>query len=53
MTREYINPPGVPQRVHYTRVLKIDKPSNLLQLPAITNSWLQNWRFSAPTTSIS
>jgi hypothetical protein len=32
MTREYINPPGVPQRVHYTRVLKIDKPSKLIYI---------------------
>jgi hypothetical protein len=42
MTREYINPPGVPQRVHYPRVLKIDKPSKLIyiagQTPADDNT---------------
>ena len=36
MTREYINPPGVPQRVHYTRVLKIDKPSKLIYIAGQT-----------------
>ena len=32
MTREYINPPGVPERAHYTRVLTIDKPSKLVYI---------------------
>ena len=36
MTREYINPPGVPQRVHYTHVLKIDKPSKLIYIAGQT-----------------
>jgi enamine deaminase RidA (YjgF/YER057c/UK114 family) len=36
MTREYINPPGVPQRVHYPRVLKIDKPSKLIYIAGQT-----------------
>ena len=36
MTREYINPPGVPQRVHYTRVLKIYKPSKLIYIAGQT-----------------
>ena len=36
MTREYINPPGVPKRVHYTRVLTIDKPSKLIYIAGQT-----------------
>ena len=36
MTREYINPPGVPKRTHYTRVLTIDKPSKLVYIAGQT-----------------
>jgi hypothetical protein len=36
MTREYINPPGVPKRAHYTRVLTIDKPSKLVYIAGQT-----------------
>ena len=36
MTREYINPPGVPKRAHYTRVLTIDKPSKLIYIAGQT-----------------
>ena len=36
MAREYINPPGVPKRAHYTRVLTIDKPSKLVYIAGQT-----------------
>jgi enamine deaminase RidA (YjgF/YER057c/UK114 family) len=36
MTREYINPHGVPKRIHYTRVLTVDKPSKLIYIAGQT-----------------
>jgi hypothetical protein len=42
MSREYLNPPGLFHHPNYTRVLTVEKPSNLLQLPETTNACLQN-----------
>jgi enamine deaminase RidA (YjgF/YER057c/UK114 family) len=38
MTREYINPPGLAKRIHYTRVLIINKPSKLIYISGQTSA---------------
>jgi enamine deaminase RidA (YjgF/YER057c/UK114 family) len=36
LSREYINPPGLFKHTHYTRVLTVDKPSNLIYIAGQT-----------------